>query len=511
MPNAIVKNVFAVLFLVVLCFIIGGQAAESAVSSVGILAAIIGSVILLWLGPRCWGGIYILPPVLALLPLPGKLALLPVGFIVGFGILCYWTMMWVMGYVKFKWRGLLVMDVLVLVMFAYMVASFLRHPVSINMLGLDVEYVGGKEYAWCVLAVLYYVAVSSIPCTYEQVSRVMKWAIRSTLFFSIVAVVLRLVGIRGNLGAESIGEAVEGTRFAWFAPIGLYCIYIIYGQKSMLKILMSPGLIIGIAFSLLAILISGWREKLMASCFIITALAFIKRELWCLVLMLAMAYGGVLFLSTEGLVKQMPYGIQRCLSVVPGVEIEEYIRGETEHSTDWRVEMWGWAMDARYGYIQDYTWGDGFGQSVDWLRRDATAMMRGELLLGDQERFAATGTWHSGIITSIHRLGYIGLAIISLIYLYGTYMMFRVCFLWKNTNLYLPALFFVLPYAAEPSLFYISEGTIPKFFRTYMYLATIKLFYCLAKEKGLVKPWLFRRHYVPQVIREYGNELQPGH
>lgn len=508
MQNNVVKNVLAALFLVVLCFVVGVHAAESAVTSVGIIAAIVGIVFLLWIGPRCWALIYLLPPVMSLLPLPGKLATLPVAFVVCSGILVYWLLMWLMGYVKFKWRSLLVLDLLVCAIAIYMVVSYYRNPVSVGVLDDDAETVGGKEYIWCIVATMYYLAVSAIPATYEQLRKVMDWAVKLVVGFSVLAIVLSLAGIRGGVSMSQLADAATTSRFTMFAPLGMYCIYILYGQNPLLKVLFSPTLLVGLFLSFCAILISGWREVLMANGFIIAALAFVKRELWALVLLGLLAYGGLLFLSTEGIVKQLPYGMQRCLSVAPGVEIERDIKEETRHSSEWRVEMWRWALDPRTAYIKDYTWGDGFGQSVDYMRRERRALMRGETRYGDQDYFARTGTWHSGYITTIHRLGYVGLVILSLTFLCGIVLMFRTCSTLRGTPLYLPCLFFAIPFAGQPGLFFISAGTITTFFSTYTYLAAIKLFYCVGREQGLIAPLWHRRQYVPQVIREHGDELQ---
>lgn len=509
MQNSVVKNVLAALALVVLCFVVGSEAAENAKSSLAIVAAIVGALFLIWLGPRCWVLVFLLPPVMRFLPLPGKLAELPVAFVICSGILCYWLLMCGMGYTKFKWRSMLVMDILIFAVFAYMVASYVRYPVSLNVLGLDVEYVGGKEYVWCIVATMYYIAVSCIPCSYNQVKKVFRWAVYLTVGCCLFGIVLAVLGIRGG-GVEALMDTALNSRFSLFAPLGAYCIYVLYGTNPMGRVLTSPSIIMGLCMSFVAILFSGWREVLMSNCFVIAAISFVKRELWALILIGLMAYGGILLLSAEGIVKELPFGIQRCLSVAPGVEIDRDIRKETEHSSEWRKEMWGWALDSRYDYIRDYTWGDGFGQSVDYLQRDITSLMRGESRVGDQERFARSGTWHSGVITSIHRLGWVGLVLISTVYIYGVIMMFRVSFALKNTGLYLPVLFFVLPYAGCPSLFYISAGTIPKFFETYAFLAVIKLFYCLAKEEGIIQPMKLRKRYVPLVIQEHQDEILPA-
>ena len=506
MQNSVVKNVLAALVLVVLCFVVGSQAAENATSSLAIIAAFIGGLFLIWLGPRAWVLVFLLPPVMRYFPLPGQLAQLPVAYVICSGILCYWILMWGMGYVRFKWRSLVVLDLLVCVVAVYFVFSYLRHPVSLQMLDIDAEFVGGKEYVWCIVATTYYIAVSSIPCTYSQVKKVFQWAVRLTLICCLFGIVLSLLGIRGG-GMEQMVDSALNSRFTMFAPLGAYCIYIFYGLNPMVKVLTSPSLIVALCLSFLGILISGWREVLMSNCFVIAALSIVKRELWVMILLGLMAYGGILLLSVEGIVKEMPFGIQRCLSVAPGVEIDRDIRRDTEHSSEWRIEMWRWALDSRYGYIQDYTWGDGFGQSVDYLRRESTSLMRGSASVGEQDYFARTGTWHSGVITSIHRLGWVGLGIISCVYLFGAYLMFRVCFVLKGTELYLPALFFVLPYAGAIPLFYISAGTITGFFASYSFLAAMKLFYCVAREEGIISTSL-RKRYVPMVIQEHSGEIQ---
>ncbi len=503
MPNAIVRNVLTSIFLVVLCFVIGVQSAESAKASVGIIIALVGCVFLIWMGPRVWTLIYLLPPLIALLPLPGKLQEIPVIFLVSGVVLLYWILLWLMGYVRFKWRSLWIMDLLVLLMFIYMVISYMRHPVSMAILGYDAEYIGGKEYVWTIIATLHYIAVSCIPCTYEQGRKVLNWAVKLSVGAAILSVVLSLLGIRGGTDITELGDAAANTRFGMFVQLGVYGIYCLYGMNPIMRVLTSPKLLFGCLLSLCGIVISGAREVLMGNCFIIAALAIVKRELWCITLLGLLVYGGLIYLSTEGVIKSFPHGIQRSLSVLPGIEIERDIQEGAQHSSDWRIVMWKWALDKRTGYIRDYTWGDGFGQSVDYLRRETTAMMRGTSLYGDQEFFASTGVWHSGVITTIHRLGYVGLTLVSLIYLCGVFMMFRVCISLKGTPLYFPSIFFCMGFAGELPIYMISAGTLPYFFRDYMMLAFIKLFYCLGREQGFIIPWQLRQRYVPLAILDH--------
>ncbi|MBP3498617.1 MAG: hypothetical protein J6J97_00865 [Akkermansia sp.] len=509
MPSsAIVKNVLTCFILLVLCIVVGAQAAEDRTISVGIIAALVGGGGMLWLGPRCWVLIFLFPPVISLLPMPGKLAVIPVPFLIGLVVLGYWIVMWGMGYVKFKWRGLLILDLTILLLAAYMALSYYRHPVSMAVLGYETEFVGGKEYVYCLLGCLFYIAISSIPCSYEQILPVMKWAVRLSVVGCLVGIGLGLSGYLRGYG--DFEEDFSGSRFGMFLQLGMYGIYVLYGMHPMSRVLLSPFRLIGCGLSCFAILLSGWREQMMAAGCITIVLSFIKRELWCLMLVLLSIYASLIYLSKEDVVQQLPFGVQRSISILPGVKVSDEVESDASHSSDWRIVMWKWALDPRTGYIKDYVWGDGFGISTDFLRRETTASMRNAYNYEVREQFAVTGMWHNGAITAVHRLGYVGLGIIAWVYALGLALLVRVCRALRGNPLYLPSLFLILPYAGQPSLFFISAGTIVNFFNTFVTLAMIKFFYCVAREQGLLTPLFVRRQYVPLAIRSHEQSMQSG-
>ncbi len=509
MPNAIVKNVLVSLILVVLCIVIGAQAAESKDVALGIIIALVGGCFLLWLGQRCWVLIFLVPPVMTIMPLPGVISVLPVEFLVGLLVLFYWFVMWGMGYVKFCWRGLLTLDLIVFVMCVYMAISYVRYPVSLAIFGYESDYVGGKEYVFCFFAVLYYLSVSCIPCSYGQIVRVLRWTVRLSIVALLLVIGSVLMGYAES-GIETLQEHATGGRFALFSGLGMYGLYIVYGQYPMSRVLLNPGYLCATFFSCVAILLSGWREVLLSTGCITIALSYIKRELWCLMLVLLAIYGTVLYLSSEGLVKEFPYGIQRCLSILPGIEVSSNVESSSSHSSEWRKEMWSWALDSRTRYINDYVWGDGFGISVDYLRIQTTASMRQGSGYDLREQLARTGMWHNGAITAVHRLGYVGLGIITIIYIYVSCLVLRVCRALRDTPLYLPSLFLILPYLGQPALFYISAGTIIKFFQTFVAISLAKFLYCVAREQGLIVPWHLRKHYVPLAIQAHEERIRPA-
>lgn len=510
MPNAIVKNVLVSIILVVLCIVIGAQAAESTSASMGIIIALVGGCFMLWLGPRSWVLLFLVPPVMEVLPLPGRLAEVPVSYIVGLVICIYWFIMWGMGYVKYRWRGYLPLDIIMLLMFCYMVASYVRYPVSMAIFGYDSDYVGGKEYIFCILAAIYYLTVSTVDCEYKQIVKVLKWAVRLSVVACLISICMQVFGIVKFGGLEGLQEEATGSRFMMFAKLSQFVVFLVYGMNSMLQVLISPFRMFAMILSCVGILISGWREQMMASGCLVISLSYVKRELWCMILVLFSIYGVILYLSKEEILQEMPYGIQRSVSILPGVKISDQIIGSATHSSEWRIEMWRWALDPRTGYIRDYTWGDGFGISTDYLRRQTTALMRGVSNANQQEMYAITGKWHNGAIAVVHRLGYVGLGLVTSIFAITFFAALRVCRASRGTALYLPSLFLALPYTAAPAMFYISAGSTLTFMLSLASVGMVKFMYCVAREQGLIVPWMLRQRYVPLAIQEHENMVRPS-
>lgn len=504
--NAIaIRNVVIAIVLVLFCILIGSYAAEDKNVSVFLIAGIVGFIFMVILGRRAWTLLYLLPPLVAFLPL-GILQRLPAGFLVAGFVLVYWAMMWIMGYVKFKWRALPALDAIVLALFLYYLLTFYWHPVSINELGIEAEYVGGKEYVWCVLAAVYYVTLSCIPCSYDALYGVL----RKTMYLVVgVTVFVAVSGLFGMVSAGSLGEEAGNSRFSLFSELGVVMFLIAYSKKPFLKIVASPKYLAAMLFCCAAVVISGWREKLVMFGVIGLALCYIKRELAYVIFIGIAAYGTLLYLSEEKVVEEhFPFGMQRTLSIFPGVQIRDDVREETEHSSEWRKVMWRWALDPRTGYIKDYVWGDGFGQAVVDLNRYNVSLMRGSAIFGDQEDFAYTGTWHNGAILAVHRTGIVGLALITIVFLYGAFLIVRVCRAYRSSPMFMLAVLFLCRFYGDIAHFYISAGTIAHFFDDFIYLALAKVLYCVGREEGIIVPVFSKGRYNPMLIAEQKrNEL----
>lgn len=505
MSNSIVGKIVACIILIVLCFIVGAQAAESAKESAALIVAIVGAIFVLVMGPRCWMLIFLLPAVLTVLPLPGEIIVLIKRNFIAVCVLFYWIIMWGMGYVKIRWRSLWGLDLLVLVSAALMIASYVRNPVSLSMLGVEMDSVGGSVYILAFCVVVFYLAISIIPMEHKQLCKVLKWQMRLTIACSLVLAVMNLAGYNTPQSDVTMGEMLEGGRFFAMAESGSTVVAFIYASHSLGRILLNPVVFFGFMCGWGMIAMSGFRSELIIKLVMVVFMSFVKRELSIVILLGGLVYGGLIVLGSSGVLLKMPFAIQRSLSILPGLEVGE----EGSASTDWRVEMWQWAMDSRTGYIKNYVWGDGFAQSKSGMEREMRAQARGEAIRGgSQDFFATQGNWHSGWVTAIHRLGIVGLSVITLFYVYAVFLVCRVCISLRGTPFFVPSLFFLMPIASEPVYFYVSAGTIESYLRSISSMAIAKLLFCVAREQGYIVPFLQRRRYVPQMIAEHGDRLQ---
>ncbi len=509
MSGSIVSKILACVVVVLFCFIIGARVADGAISSLAIIVGLVGAVFMLVMGARSWMLIFLLPPIVDALPLPGALGSYNATFMVCAVVAVYWLFMWAMGYVKIRWRGLLLLDILAFISFALMVASYLKKPVSVLALGIESDYIGGTPYVYAIGAFIYYIALSCIPMPVAQLGKVLSWKIWIGLVSAIIICATHLAGY-GAEGAESMsmGAAMQETRFGAFSGLGETLIVLLFAYFPLVRFLTNPLLTFGMMMSYAMILISGFRSLLVMHSIVIVFMSVMKKEFLLLLLLGIACYGGLLVMSVSGGLSALPYGAHRALSVVPGLQVDAAAAGDADDSAEWRYVMWGWALDKRTGFIKDYVWGDGIGFSYSEWRRDRRAMMRGEMRYGDQDQFARSAEWHSIIITTIQAWGYVGLVVvISMVYATAL-LILRTCSSLRGSPLFVPALVLLMPFTPLMIFIYFNTGRMHVYFNWFVTVANTKLLYCIAREQGLLIPWFQRRRYVPLMIEEHGDRLQ---
>jgi hypothetical protein len=203
-----------------------------------------------------------------------------------------------------------------------------------------------------------------------------------------------------------------------------------------------------------AIFLSGFRSVILFAIVAFLLSTILRGNMKNLVTAGAgMLLGLILLISVQGSFVQLPLTVQRTLSWLPG-DWDQKAVADAEGSTQWRVEMWGWAWnDDRI--LRDKVWGQGFGLSLDDLSLIAASLMAGQSgqnLLGgsDRESFLITGTFHSGPLSAIKYIGIVGLALYYLLMCYMAWVAWRLCINARGTKAFTLALFVGIPIIFEP-------------------------------------------------------------
>lgn len=497
MENGGVRNIVLIALVVVLSFVIGSLSADGWKDALLPVIMIAGAFIMLYLGKNSKYLIFYLPPVISLAKI--HTGWMDISCLISDAVFAYWIVMRLMGYVRLKWVGNLLIDSLVLVFFLYMCLSFYRNPVAVAALGLDSDMMGGADYVMCLVGVMGYIAISIIPFSALELCKI----IRNVVYLNLgVAVIKVFTGASAYSNDGGMGEAMQTSRFTLFSTLGEHVFGLIYGLNPLRKLWSSPTKIFILLLCLAAVFLSGWRGTIIAFTLGIFVLAFLKRELSFVICLGAACYAGLLFLSSEHALNELPFGVQRSLCAIPGIHVSKRVELEAQGSSDWRKEMWEWALDPRTRYIKDYVWGDGPGISRSQAERLEIAVMRGDDSSGDNIHFAERGVWHSGWITFLHRYGIVGLVLAVTYHLLYSLFSILSCLRYRSTE-YFPYLAIYCRFAIPVSVMhYLGTGMPTGLFATLPTIALYKQLYIRARELGRDDSFFRSEPYTPLMIQD---------
>ena len=499
MGGALIKNVVIAVILVVLAFVVGSLAADGAKESLGVIAACVGIFVLLYMGKNCWWLIFLLPPVLEQFGVGSIFGRLPISYVICGVILVYWLLMRMMGYVKVTWQSVWWMDLMTLVVLIYFALTYYWHPVSVRLLGVETEYMGGLAYVWCLAAMVTYCALGIIPCSLQELGKVLRYAFLLSL---VVCLYNTVRGYSSFGGYSAMVEGASSDRYNLFTAIGQILFQWMVCKYSLLGIVTSFWKLAALCTAIFAIILCGFRESLVRVCSFFLFVSVVKRQLALLACLFACSYALLLYLSSEEVLVHAPFGVQRVLSIVPGVKVDPAIKREAQGSSNWRIVMWKWALDPRTRYIKDYIWGDGFGLSYYWVKLTTININRGRMKMASQEMFAENGTWHNGFIAIMHRVGLVGWGLMFLWWLLATFLVLRTCHGLRKRPEQLYIMYTVMFVPVHLIWTHISAGNSVSFFQTFYYVAITKVAYCGALKEGIMRPLLTREHYVPLMVQD---------
>jgi len=347
--------------------------------------------------------------------------------------------------------------------------AYIRNPVGVMALGAD--NVGGRPYAIVIIGVSAGWVLSSTKTDYIQVSRAFKWGVLG--YFATLGVQLAakvsgaiasitgpLLGIGGSGGGGYGGQVdtSKATRSGIAASWGDFgCRFIcscMHPLKAIYNLRWSPVL-----FSILiAAAMSGFRSMIaiVGVTFLLGIYYWGKTK----AVMLAGIIGILCYVGINivNMIYPLPPNIQRSLSFLPGTWKERYVV-DSESSTDWRVLMWEEALYTDR-YIRNKFIGDGLGiQRSDFSRMQEISLSRVQTDEMTQERAMLAGDFHSGPVTTIKVIGYLGLVILTIAMIIVSVRAHRLIIESRDKPYFREAIFFCLPLVYMPFIYLFIFGS----------------------------------------------------
>jgi hypothetical protein len=428
--------------------------------------------------PMCW-------------PLAGQIPTLPLPFtvrhLVVMSIFCV-----VLAFVALKMlRPKLKFDFLDFLLFlnlTYLASVFIRNPVG--SMAFDSDRVGGRPYFEIFISFLAYLILHEMTARRTDLRWMPLFVVAGNAlqafvemmthaFPQIVPFVSRFyTGISTtSYAAQGIRAGVENTmgRKMYLSQIGtpLTTALLSYFQP---LTLISPlyfwrALLFGIGC--LCLLFSGFRSSVITVGFLFLLSSYIRKG-FAEVFRVAMIGLPLLALVVfaQGTMIELPRSIQRALSFLPGKWDEAAVL-DAQGSAQWRFQMWDIVLkDSKY--IDNRLLGDGFGFS-----RQDMAMMEYMAAAGmddNQENSMIVGSFHSGPISAIRYVGYIGLALYTWLLLAMARRALRLARKTQSTPYFAGALFISLPIIYEPFNYWIVFGGFDSSFpNTIFHLGLLKM------------------------------------
>lgn len=315
-----------------------------------------------------------------------------------------------------------VLDAAVLLQILAIAQAYARNPTGLLMFGGDTA--GGKPYFIFAAAVVGYFCLALT----RPDAKAIRWAIILIIFSSVLDGIIATVAdfapsfaalilpmysnvnlvaamssaverdlsqVRGGYGFLQLGRAMVLPCFCFARPLSC-----LNPMRPLLFGLVSAGGIL--------VLLSGFRSAVGYLAFAFVVAALIRRKAIDVVGVAFVAFFGLAILLLSGQARELPFGVQRVLSVLP-IDVESAARVDAENSVEWRVEMWKLALGTDR-YIQNKWLGDGFAISA----REMNAIfdtMHGfsSYMDSSQEQALAKGSYHGFHVETIRFTGVVGL------------------------------------------------------------------------------------------------------
>lgn len=414
---------------------------------------------------------------------------------------------------SFAWNSIRLLDIFILILFAYVAYSCAVHPFGI---GIDIlnDFYGGKGYITFLGAILAYVCLSSLKTDSTELGKILKICIILIFIGCCIGTIKNLISPEStNFELHAKNAEAEGRFFA-FVAISTFLLEILIIKYSLSDLLKHPLAFILVLLSIVGGILSGTRHIVIFFAIFFFSVSILYKR-WIVSIILPLAVLSLLFILSEtGAILRLPYGIQRTLYIIPSINVSPDVKAFSDDSSDFRIRMWKYALDDKTDFIHDKVWGDGFSRPMNIFTAYVYEKAYGLKSYarkeegGNQEGFMYNRVWHNGTLNTIHALGYIGATLCIIIIIVGAIYSWITCRIYAHHKYRVGILYLSINFISQSFLFIILNGgpdeTIPALIIS---LGMIKVLFCCAKREGLYVSFYVRKDYVPLMIRQTKKNL----
>lgn len=351
------------------------------------------------------------------------------------------------------------------------VQVYIRNPVGVSLFGGN--QVGGRPYFVYGMALMSGLLLCGLRVAPKELWTAFKLTIAGGLLNFLIGLVgwfylpvgywLGQVEVSSSSSEQGALDAGKATRVNFLVNIPMTLARWVSAFESPIKACFKPQWMPMVLLSLAFAAISGYRNVVGAVA--LTYMVGVYYRGGALHVMMSLL-AGMLTLGLMAVINlsiPLPANIQRAVSFLPGTWEKRYIE-DARDSTEWRVEMWRDAL-LTDRWIHDKLLGDGLGftaREIDYQRSMQLAHMttlRGRSGIDLQREYVMiNGDYHSGPVSAIRTIGYVGLLVMALAQIRLAIHAHRQIKRCKGTEWYPVALLFGIPVIWNPVFFWLIFG-----------------------------------------------------
>jgi hypothetical protein len=468
MDSSKIKLIFIVTVALFAALYLGISAATAQFEAI---AWVVGGVTLctcLLMGRNIWLLIPFLGSMQLTLMIPGR----PSSMLVAQALVISFTLLMLLSRkMPFKLR-ITEMECWMLLLTLCVFQVYARNPVGVNLFGGD--QVGGRPYVLYLMAFVTAFILSSISVTHKSLWMALKLSVLGSFCNFAVGLLGWLwapfgyfFGMASNvMGAPSQQSALDpgqAGRVEFVRTMANTLAVVVSSFRNPLLAVFSVRFAPLVIISLIFAAGSGYRN-VVASVGLSYLVGVIYRG--GLISLMGSTLLGVIALASLAIINMalpLPANLQRALAFLPGTWEERYVLN-TQDSSNWRFEMWEEVLTTDR-WIDNKLLGDGLGFSAKELQLQSQLLGKNRgSSVGvsgfDQARefVLINGDYHSGPVSAIRTIGYVGLCIMLLAQLRIMMHAHRLVLKFKSSEFFPLVLFFCIPMIWFPAFFIFIFG-----------------------------------------------------